>query len=213
MKDSIHISLLKKWLEIIKELLDRNYNKIKKFVFFSWWASLMFKYSDFTRFSKDLDFGVSKDWKKYDKLFYKLFGDLKNNLEKYCELNEISVYSSFWNWREFIFQWELWVSAIKIDFMYDYVLWYEKCCWLNKISDMDIFINKLQRLNKTDLIDLKFLYKKNKFDAKSIVDWIRIKSQMLYWNPYYLDDKVLSNVSKTKGFNFLNQLSDEFKRI
>ena len=206
---TLHYKILKIWLQILSELISKKYSKIAQYVFFSWWTSLMFKYSDFPRFSKDLDFAVSINCKKYDKQYCLLFSELKVKLEKFCEKEEIPVYSSFGNWREFIFQTEVGIASIKIDFMYDYILWYEKCCWLNKISDKDIFINKLQRLNKTDLIDLKFLYKKNKFSVDEIVNWIRKKWEKLYWNPYYLDNQILMNISKIRWFSFLKQLKNE----
>jgi len=208
MKDTIHFEVLKFWLEYFKELINGEFKNIKRFVYFSWGTSLMFKYVDFPRFSVDLDFAVDIRWKKLDKLYYKLFAKLKENLEKICEEKEIPVYSSFGNWREFCFQWEDSVRILKIDFMYDWILDYENCCGLRKISDLDIFVNKLQRMNKTDLIDLKFLYKKNKFSLKEVIDWIQKKSQWLYWNPYYLSEKILQRLEKIKWFKFLNELKN-----
>ena len=211
--DKIHYELLEQWIKILKKLLSTKYKKLEKYIFFSWWTSLMFKYDNFYRFSKNLDFIVNIAWKKFDKQFYQLFSELKKQLEIFTENNEIPVYNSFWNWREFIFQWENGIWSIKIDFMYDYPLQSEKCCEINKISDLDIFINKLQRLNKTDLQDLKFLQKVNSFDTKKIIKWIRGKSQALYWNKYYLDNKILQNISKTKWFKFLYEIENELKNI
>jgi len=213
MFDQIHELLLRKWLDILKDLLSGKYKKVGKFIFFSWWTSLMFKYTNFPRFSKDLDFAIDVRWKKYDKIFYNIFAELKERLEKYCEMKEIPIFSSFWNWREFVFQWERWIASIKIDFMYDWILSYENCCWIKKISDLDIFINKLQRLNKTDLEDLKFLYKKNRFSISEIVNWIRQKASNLYWNPYYLDNKILLNLKNVKWFSFLKEIWNEISRF
>jgi len=213
MKDNVHLSILENWLKILYKLLNTQYKQINQYVFFSGWTSLMFKYSNFPRFSKDLDFAVSISWKKYDKTFYQLFTDLRENLEKYCNMNDIPVFSSFSNWREFVFQWEFGVCSIKIDFMYDYVLWYENCCKIKKVSDLDIFVNKLQRLSKTDLKDLQFLQKANNFSIEQIIDWIRKKWEYLHGNKYYLDTKIINNLNKVKSFNFLIELKNELTKI
>ncbi len=213
MYDVIHYKVLQLWIETFRKLLDSKYKNLQKYIFFSWWTSLMFKYPDFPRFSIDLDFAVDIEGKKFDKYYYNLFADLKEALEKQCEANEIPVYSSFWSWREFNFQWESGVQIIKIDFMYDWILSSENCCGVNKISDLDIFINKLQRLNKTDLIDLKFLYRKNKFSLDKVINWITTKSQWLYWNPYYLVDKITQNLNKIKWFKFLSDLRNELSSL
>ena len=84
----------------------------------------MFKYKDFYRFSIDLDFAISVNAKKYNRIFYNLFIDLKWELERFCYEKEIPIFTTFGNWREFIFQSENGVSSLKIDFMYDYILDY-----------------------------------------------------------------------------------------
>lgn len=213
MKDIIHLNILSNWLKILYNLLNNQYKIVKPYVFFSGWTSLMFKYRKFPRFSKDLDFAISINWKKYDKVFYQLFTSFKENLEKYCQANDIPIFSSFSNWREFVFQGEYWISSIKIDFMYDYILWYETCCNLKKVSDLDIFVNKLQRLSKTDLKDLQFLQKLNNFTTEQVINWIRKKWEYLHWNKYYLDTKIINNINKVKPFSFLTELKNELTKI
>ena len=99
--------------------------------------------------------------------------------------------------------------------MYDYILWKEICCWINKIFNLDIFINKLFRLSNTDLIDINFLYHKNKFSVNEIMNWIIKKSVLHQNNKNKALNKVainINNIKNLKNFKFLLKLKNEISK-
>ena len=176
----------------------------------------MFKYwRKFPRFSIDLDFWIDINWKKYINLIDLLIEELKLNIEKVAINNKINIDSTFKNWKKMIFNWEIWTRELKVDYMYDYILWKEICCWINKISDLDIFINKLFRLSNTDLIDINFLYHKNKFSVNEIMNWIIKKSVLHKNNKNKALNKVainINNIKNLKNFKFLLKLKNEISK-
>jgi len=205
--DKIHYDLLVRSIGRLNNILSA---KLSKYIYFTGGTSLMLKYSKFYRFSVDLDFSVDIEAKQYEDEFYELFANLKRDIEKHLRTNNNMVFESE-NSREIYFLGENWTRWIKIDWMYDQTTVWENIKINNNIiqkaSDLDIIANKLMRLNKTDIEDIKFLLSKNNIWPSHILDCLSHKSAKLHWDKSYLTNKAKHlRRQNVKNLSFLENL-------
>lgn len=211
--DAIHEETLLQWLRILRWLLqEKEREHLFPFLNFTWGTSLLLKYEDFYRFSVDLDFSIHHQSKEYEKQWYALFDEMKTQLEKHLRQQSVSVFESE-NSRELYFVGQQWTRGIKIDWMYDLTLETEilqiQDMSINKASDYDIILNKLMRLNPTDIKDIEFLWNKNDINIENIISWLQQKWEKAHGNKYYLINK--SKHLRQKNINKLFILSDLMK--
>ena len=186
--DSFHKSLLDKGMELFDLYSkDSYFEDVIDKIHFSGWTSLLYKYKDFYRFSKDLDFQYFQDVSLDEEFKIRdLFSRIKTWLFNYLiSFDWIMIEDETWIHKEIYFIWnDKKRRNIKIDFMKFPGVAFEilNVNWLtiNKLSDLDILCNKLFRLKEVDICDITFLIIKNNFSKKDIYDTIQKKSQEFY---------------------------------
>ena len=207
--DKVHEKVLREGLFIFAALLQKKeYKGLSDAIFFTWWTSLLFKYQDFYRFSVDLDFSVDYKARVEGKKCSLLFDALKFWIEEYLRQAWEMVFESD-NSREIYFVGEKGTRWIKIDWMYDLTLKSEDLIiddiTIQKASDYDIVLNKLMRLNKTDISDIQYILKQSTITTKEILKGLEKKWKHVHGNVDYLIHKSMHLREKKKKDLFILQ--------
>ena len=177
-------------MRLFSQLINEDrYKEFWENVYFGWGTSLYFRYNNFYRFSKDLDFSVNYI---YDKGNANVSNNFIYELKELVQNSKFSLYSWIefkedldvvdWKSRKLVFLDEFWIERdIKFDTMgsanYKVVELTIDDFSIKSSSSLDTLCNKLLRQSPIDVTDITYIISKDKCTMEEIKNCLKLKSE------------------------------------